>query len=415
MPSFATALSGLNANSQDLSIISNNLANLNTTAYKGAAASFQDLFYQQVGSSGDGNPLEIGAGTQVGSIPTNFTQGNTESTGVPTDLAIQGEGFLIGMKNGQEVFTRAGNLSLTSAGLLVAPDGAQIQGFSAVNGVISPSQTPGPLTISTGLINPPNATTNAQLNVNLDSGTAVGGTFSTPLTVYDSLGAPHVLTFTFTKTAANAWSYSVTIPAADVTGATAPVAIASGTGATGLTFNGAGQLTSPTGNVSMSVANLADGANTLTFNWNLTDANGNGLLTQVAAPSATSATQQDGFASGSLVSYSIGSDGVIQGTFSNGQTQPLGQILLATFANDQGLSRIGSNEFVANLASGAPSVGVPGTGGRGTLSGGALEQSNVDISTEFANLILAQSGFQANAKVVTTLDTITQDTINMIQ
>lgn len=415
MPSFATALSGLNANSQDLSIISNNLANLNTTAYKGAAASFQDLFYQQVGSSGDGNPLEIGAGTQVGSIPTNFTQGNTESTGVPTDLAIQGEGFLIGMKNGQEVFTRAGNLSLTSAGLLVAPDGAQIQGFSAVNGVISPSQTPGPLTISTGLINPPNATTNAQLNVNLDSGTAVGGTFSTPLTVYDSLGAPHVLTFTFTKTAANAWSYSVTIPAADVTGATASVAIASGTGATGLTFNGAGQLTSPTGNVSMSVANLADGANTLTFNWNLTDANGNGLLTQVAAPSATSATQQDGFASGSLVSYSIGSDGVIQGTFSNGQTQPLGQILLATFANDQGLSRIGSNEFVANLASGAPSVGVPGTGGRGTLSGGALEQSNVDISTEFANLILAQSGFQANAKVVTTLDTITQDTINMIQ
>lgn len=416
MPSFATALSGLNANSQDLSVISNNLANLNTTAFKSAAASFQDLFYQQIGSSGDGNPLEVGAGTQVGSVPTNFTQGNTESTGVPTDLAIQGGGFLIGMKNGQEVFTRAGNLSLTSDGLLVAPDGSQIQGFSAVNGVISPSQTPGPLTISTGLINPPNATANAQLSVNLDSGTAVGGTFSTPLTVYDSLGAPHVLTFSFTKTAANAWSYSITIPAADVAGATAPVVIASGTGATGLTFNGAGQLTSPTGNITgISIANLADGANTLTFDWNLTDANGNGLLTQVSAPSSTSATHQDGFASGSLVSYNIGSDGIIQGTFSNGQTQPLGQILLATFANDQGLSRLGSNEFVANLASGAPSVGVPGTGGRGTLSGGALEQSNVDISTEFANLILAQSGFQANAKVVTTLDTITQDTINMIQ
>ncbi len=415
MPSFATALSGLNANSQDLSVISNNLANLNTTAFKSAAASFQDLFYQQIGSSGDGNPLEVGAGTQVGSVPTNFTQGNTESTGVPTDLAIQGGGFLIGMKNGQEVFTRAGNLSLTSDGLLVAPDGSQIQGFSAVNGVISPSQTPGPLTISTGLINPPNATANAQLSVNLDSGTAVGGTFSTPFTVYDSLGAPHVLTFSFTKTAANAWSYSITIPAADVAGATA-VVIASGTGATGLTFNGAGQLTSPTGNITgISIANLADGANTLTFDWNLTDANGNGLLTQVSAPSSTSATHQDGFASGSLVSYNIGSDGIIQGTFSNGQTQPLGQILLATFANDQGLSRLGSNEFVANLASGAPSVGVPGTGGRGTLSGGALEQSNVDISTEFANLILAQSGFQANAKVVTTLDTITQDTINMIQ
>lgn len=416
MGSFETALSGLTADSQDLSVISNNLANLNTTAFKSASASFQDLFYQQVGSSGDGNPLEIGAGTQVGSIPANFTEGNTESTGVPTDLAIQGDGFLIGMNDGQEIFTRAGNLSLTAAGLLVTPDGSQIQGFSAVNGVISPSQTPGPLTISTGLINPPQPTANAQLSVNLDSGTAVGGSFSTPLTVYDSLGASHVLTFTFTKTAANAWSYSATIPAADVTGAAAPVVIASGTGATGLIFNGAGQLTSPTGNITgISVANLADGANTLTFNWDLKDANGNGLLTQVAAPSSTSATQQDGYASGSLVSYSIGSDGTIQGTFSNGQTQALGQILLATFANDQGLNRIGANNFVASLASGAPSVGIPGTGGRGTLSGGALEQSNVDISTEFADLILAQSGFQANAKVVTTLDTITQDTINMIQ
>lgn len=415
MPSFATALSGLNADSQDLSVISNNLANLNTTAFKSAAASFQDLFYQQIGSSGDGNPLEVGAGTQVGSVPANFTQGNTESTGVPTDLAIQGDGFLIGVNNGQEVYTRAGNLSLTADGLLVTPDGSEIQGFSAVNGVISPSQTPGPLTISTGLINPPKATANAQLSVNLDSGTAVGGTFSTPLTVYDSLGASHVVTFTFTKTAANAWSYSATIPAADVTGATAPVVIASGTGATGLAFNGAGQLTAPAGPISMSAANLADGANTLTFNWDLSDANGNGLLTQVSGPSSTSATQQDGFASGSLVSFSIGSDGTIQGTFSNGQTQALGQILLATFADEQGLSRVGANEFVSNLASGAPSVGAPGTGGRGTLSGGALEQSNVDISTEFANLILAQSGFQANAKVVTTLDTITQDTINMIQ
>jgi flagellar hook protein FlgE len=415
MPSFATALSGLNADSQDLSVISNNLANLNTTAFKSAAPTFQDLFYQQIGTSGDGNPLEVGAGTQVGSIPTNFGQGNTESTGVPTDLAIQGDGFLIGVKGGQEVFTRAGDLSLTAGGLLVAPDGSQIQGFSAVNGVISPSQTPGPLTVSTGLINPPKATANAQLNLNLDSGTAVGGTFSTPLTVYDSLGAAHVLTFTFTKTAANAWSYSVTIPAADITGAAAPVVIASGTGATGLTFNGAGQLTAPAGPIAMSIPNLADGANTLNFNWNLKDANGNGLLTQVAGASSTSATQQDGFASGSLVSFSIGSDGTIQGTFSNGQTQALGQILLATFADEQGLSRIGANEFVANLASGAPSIGTPGTGGRGTLSGGALEQSNVDISTEFANLILAQSGFQANAKVVTTLDTITQDTINMIQ
>ena len=412
MASFATSLSGLEANSQDLSVISNNLANLNTTAYKGASASFQDLFYQQIGSSGDGNPLQIGVGTTIGSVPANFTEGNIQSTGVPTDVAIQGSGFLIGEHNGEQVFLRAGNLSIQPNGSLVSSDGAVIQGFTAVNGVINPNQPPGPLSIATSTINPPNPTTAAQLAVNLDSGTATSGSFSAPLTVYDSLGAPHVLTFNFTKTGAGAWNYSITIPAADVGAAGAPVVVKAGT----LTFNGAGQLTAPAADVAgIAITGLADGANTLTYTWDLYDANGNGLLTQVSGPSATASTQQNGYASGSLASYSIGSDGIIQGTFSNGQTQPLGQILLATFANDQGLSRNGSNEFLGTLASGAPNIGVPGTGGRGTLSGGSLEQSNVDISTQFANLIVAESGYQANAKVVTTLNTIVQDTINLIQ
>jgi flagellar hook protein FlgE len=412
MASFATSLSGLQANSQDLSVISNNLANLNTTAYKGASAAFQDLFYQQIGSSGDGNPIQIGVGTTVGSVPANFTEGNIQSTGVPTDVAIQGSGFFVGNQNGQLVYIRAGNLSIQPNGTLVSSDGSIIQGFSASNGVINTNQTPGALTISSGTINPPNPTTNAQLSINLDSGTAVGGTFSTALTVYDSLGAPHILTYNFTNTAAGAWNYSITIPAADVGATGNPVVVKAGT----LAFNGAGQLTAPAADVTgIAIAGLADGANTLTFNWNLFDANKNGLLTQVAAPSATASTLQNGFASGSLTSYTIGSDGTIQGTFSNGQTQALGQILLATFANEQGLSRNGSNEFLATLASGAANVGVPGTGGRGTLSGGSLEQSNVDISTQFANLIVAESGYQANAKVVTTLDTIVQDTINLIQ
>lgn len=412
MASFATSLSGLEANSQDLSVISNNLANLNTTAYKGASASFQDLFYQQIGSSGNGNPLQIGVGTTVGAVPANFTEGNIQATGVPTDVAIQGTGFLIGENNGQQVFFRAGNLSIEPNGTLVSADGAVIQGYGAANGVINTNQTPGALTISTGTINPPNPTTTAQLSLNLNSSTAVGGTFSTALTVYDSLGAPHILTYNFTNTAAGAWNYSITIPAADVTGAAAPVVVKAGT----LTFNGAGQLTAPATNVAgIAIPNLADGANTLTFTWDLYGGNNTGLLTQDAAPSATASTLQNGFASGSLSSYTIGSDGTIQGTFSNGQTQPLGQILLASFANQEGLSRNGSNEFLATLASGAPNIGVPGTGGRGTLSGGSLEQSNVDISTQFANLIVAESGYQANAKVVTTLNTIVQDTINLIQ
>ena len=412
MGSFATSLSGLQANSQDLEVISNNLANLNTTAYKGATASFQDLFYQQLGTSGNGNAIQVGVGTQIGSIPANFTEGNIQSTGVPTDVAIEGTGFFVGQNNGRDVYFRAGNLSTLANGTVVASDGSQVLGFAAVNGVINPSQTPGPLTIATGAISPPLATTNAAITMNLNSGTAVAGAFSTALTVYDSLGAAHVLTYDFTNTAAGKWNYSITIPAADVGAVGAPVVVKAGT----MTFNGSGQLLTPAADVTaIPIAGLADGANTLTFNWNLYDAAGAGLVTQDAAPSSTSNTLQDGYASGSLVSYSIGSDGRIDGTFSNGQTQALGQILLASFANQQGMARIGSNEFEATLSSGPANIGVAGTGGRGTISGGALEASNVDISTQFANLIVAESGYQANAKVVTTLDTVIQDTINLIQ
>lgn len=192
MPSFSTSLSGLDANSQDLAVISNNLANLNTTAYKGGSAAFQDLFYQQLGSSGNGSPIQVGVGVKVGSIPTDFTQGTIQSDGVPTDLAIQGAGFLVGDLGGQQVFLRAGNLSLSPAGVLLGPDGSTILGNQAVNGVIDANQTPGPLTISTGLINPPKASANAELSINLDSATPAGGTFSTALTVFDSLGASHI-------------------------------------------------------------------------------------------------------------------------------------------------------------------------------------------------------------------------------
>jgi flagellar hook protein FlgE len=416
MGSFATSLSGLQANSQDLEVISNNLANLNTTAYKGATANFQDLFYQQLGTSGNGNAIQVGVGTQIGSVPANFTEGNIQSTGVPTDVAIEGNGFFVGVKQGQDIYFRAGNLSTLANGTLVSSDGTEVLGFSAVNGVINSSQTPGPLTIATGAISPPVATTNAAITMNLDAGTPVGGTFSTALTVYDSLGAAHILSYTFTNTGPLAWNYSITIPAADVGGVAgaAPVVVKAGT----MTFNGSGQLLTPAADVAaIPIAGLADGANTLTFNWNLytPGPGGTGIITLNAAASSASNTQQDGYASGSLVSYSIGADGTVDGTFSNGQTQALGQILLASFPNQEGLSRIGSNEFAATLASGAANIGVAGTGGRGTLSGGALEASNVDISTQFANLIVAESGYQANAKVVTTLDTVVQDTINLIQ
>ncbi len=411
MPSFSIPLSGLDATSTGLSVIANNLANLNTVGFKAQRAMFQDLFYQQIGTSGSGNPVQVGVGTSVSGISALLTQGSVQTSGVPTDVAIQGAGYFIGNKGGETIYTRAGNLSLSASGQLLTQEGAAVLGYPAVNGLINANSTLSPLSIATGTTNPPKATGNAQLTMNLDSGTAIGGSFSTAIIVNDALGATHVLTYNFTKTAANAWNYSITIPGADV-GAAAPVVIKSGT----LTFNGSGQLLTPAANVTgIAIAGLADGASNLTFNWNLYGANGGGgLLTQVAGSSTTSATQQDGFSSGSLVNFTIGSDGVIQGIFSNGQTNPLGQIALASFANEQGLIRNGSNEFLASLASGAANVGIPGTGGRGTLSGGALEQSNVDIATQFAQLIVTERSYQANAKSITTFDQVTQTAINLI-
>src|ERR1700761_4553032 len=157
MASFYTSLSGLLANSQALSVISNNLANLNTVGFKSAAASFQDLFYQQYGTSGDGNPIEVGVGTKIGSVPTNFTEGNIQTTGVPTDVAIQGNGFFVANDGGQQVFLRAGDFSVLQDGQLVSSDGANITGYQAVNGVINTNQTPGNLIIPTGLNSPPKA------------------------------------------------------------------------------------------------------------------------------------------------------------------------------------------------------------------------------------------------------------------
>ena len=355
-------------------------------------------------------------------MPGVFTQGSVSSTGVPTDVAIQGNGFFVLLKNGIDSYTRAGNFSVDENNFLVSADGQQVLGYPAVNGVINTGQALAPLQLGAGTISPPAATANVRIQTNLDAGATVGGTdgtFSTPLTIYDSLGTAHTLTFTFTKTAANTWNYSVSLPAADlgpINGNPQTGVLATGT----LTFDGNGNLISDNSNgtlsasIPISATNLADGASNLSFNWNVEN-NGVPVITQVAGPSTTSTTQQDGASSGTLTDFSIGSDGTITGSFSNGKTAALGQLALASFANEQGLQRDGNTNFSETLASGQAVIGTPGTAGRGTLSGGALELSNVDISTEFANLIVAQRAFEANAKAVTTFDTILSDTINMKQ
>ena len=409
MPSFSIPLSGLTASSEALAAIANNLSNLNTVGYKDTRVLFRDLFYQNMGTTGGGDPIQLGAGTAVSSMPSLFTQGSVDPSGVDTDVAIMQDGFFVVQKGSVMSYTRAGNFTKDESGYLVTVEGQQVLGYPARNGVIDTGQGLTGLNLGTGAVSPPTATTTLQIRANLDARGQSGSTFPATVTVYDSLGASHVLTFSFTKTGSNAWSYSITIPAADVGGTGNPTVVGTGN----LAFDASGNLTTPASNVAgITVTGLADGAANLNFTWNLYD-QGAGLLTQVAADSSTSSTQQNGTSSGSLQKFAIGADGMVTGSFSNGKTAILGQLVLATFANQQGLLRTGQNGFQATLASGQAVVGAPGTGGRGTLSGGALELSNVDISKEFASMIVAQRGFQANARAVTTFDEITQETINL--
>lgn len=416
MPNFSIPLSGLTAESTALSTIANNLANQNTTGYKSKVVLFSDLFYQNLGTGGTGDPVQVGAGTQVGATPSLFTQGSVSSTGVDTDVAVQGSGFFVTQDSSGVIrYTRAGDFSELN-NFLVTVSGEQVLGYPAVNGVINSGTALAPLQLGAGTISPPAATTNVQLTTNLNAAAAVGDKFSTPITVRDSLGASHVLTFNYTNTGPGAWSYSITIPAADLGGTGNPVVVKSGA----LTFDSNGKLTLPAADVTgitvgpTNTAALADGAAPLVFTWQLYN-NGVGLMTQVAATSSTSSANQNGVGSGSLKTFSIGADGTITGSFDNGKTQALGQLALATFANNDGLALQGNTDFSPTLASGQAVVGVPGAGGRGSISGAALELSNVDIATEFANLIVAQRGFEADAKAVTTFDQITQATIALKQ
>jgi flagellar hook protein FlgE len=407
MPNFSIPLSGLTAEATALSAVANNLANQNTTGYKDTRVLFSDLFYQSLGTTGAGAPIQLGAGASVGSMPGTFTQGSITSTGVPTDVAIQGSGFFVVQQGGVISYSRAGDFSVDKNNFLVTSEGQQVLGFPAVNGVVNPGGGIGPLQLGAGSISPPTVTSAVSITTNLNSGANVGDTYSTPVTIYDSLGASHILTFTFTKTGANAWNYSLAIPAGDS-------GLAGGIVATGaMTFDGSGNLLTPAANVGgLAITGLTDGAKNMTFAWDLYNGK-TPIISQVAAPSSTSATQQDGSSSGTLTNFSIGADGTVTGSFTNGKTASLGQLALASFADEQGLQRAGSTDYNQTLASGQAVVGAAGTGGRGTLAGGSLELSNVDIATEFANLIVAQRAFEANAKAVTTFDQITQDTINL--
>ena len=409
---FSIALSGLSGTSQAVDAIGNNLANMNTPGYKATVMNFQDMVTQAIA----GSPLS-GAGIGLPTVFRQFTQGAVQASGGPLDAAIQGQGFfVVHDPNGQMYYTRAGNFHLDAAGDLLSASGQKVQGWSAVNGVLSTSGATGDMTLPVGALRPPTATTTMSADLNLDAGTANGGSFSSPVEVVDALGAKHVVTLTFTNTGSGSWNYAASVPGEDLTAGTAgtPSAIDGSTGT--LTFDGTGKLTSPaadSGTVPIKITGLADGAADLNITWSLFNTDGTPRLTQYGQTSATANTTQDGLAAGQLTGVAIADGGKVVGQYSNGQQQVIGQLGLASIRNPESMIAVGNNNLAVSIDTAPPVIGESETGARGKIIGGALEGSTVDMAREFTNLIVMERSYQADARVVTTSDEMSQETVNL--
>ena len=411
---FSVALTGLGANKAALDVVGNNLANLNTVGFKDVATQFTDLIAQAIGQGSS----QIGEGVSAPITERQFLQGSIQLTSGAFDAAIQGNGFFV-VRNtaGSTLYTRAGNFRLAADGTLLTSTGDKVQGWSAVNGVLNTTGATGNIVVPTNALVTPSASTQFTLNANLNSDGVVGqpsGSFSSPIQVVDSLGSTHTLTVTYTKTGPNAWSYNITIPGEDLSSGKAgvPSSVAKGN----LTFNAQGQLTAPAppAPVAVAITGLADGAADLNVNWNLYS-NGAGNITQFASASALSASTQDGVAAAQLTRVGLDTNGQVIAHYSNGSSVVVAQVALAGISNPDTMVSVGDNNFQVSATTATPVVGVAGTGPRGTIQGGALESSTVDIAQEFTNLIVYQRAYQANSRVISTSDQILQDLISLIR
>jgi flagellar hook protein FlgE len=414
--SFSAGLAGLNANGAALSVIGNNLSNINTVGFKSSSVSFMDLVSQTVGGASS-NPMQVGLGVTTGSISPSFSQGAIENTREATNVAIQGSGFFVVRGSAGNSYTRAGNFTFDADGKLVTPDGFFVQGWTATNattGAIVTTGQPGDITVPPGTLRAPTATTNIKTQTNLDSTAAVGDTFTTSVQIYDSIGTPHIATILYTKTAASTWSYEITVPSTEATGTAGTTAGTVRIGATGnVTFNGLGVMTAPAADVTLAgPTTWTNGATPNAITWDLFDGT-TPSITGYAAASATSSITQNGSAPGMVDSIAIQADGTIVATLTAGQTINVGQLALANFNNPKGLVKNGQSKYGESAAAGIANIGTAGTGGRGSLIGSALEQSNVDIAQEFTQMILAQRGYQANSKTITVSDELLVETLNL--
>lgn len=434
MNTFTTGLAGLNANSQGLNVVGNNLANLNTVGFKSSNISFSEVLGRM--------------GTQVSGIQSTFSQGGVQTSSNPLDVAIQGKGFLVQENNGNRVYTRTGNLHLDGEGNLVGSNNFNVQGYqrNPQTGLIDQNLGIGNIQVPTGLM-APIATTEFELGMNLDASAPTGTQFSATVQLFDSQGKAHMATLSLQKEISTdavpvtRWRYDLTIPENETAGAdpdsTEKFSLLTGAVASAdpdagaLVFDDAGVLISayvgadpatlpaladlevpPTG---VTIPALANGAAFSGMTWNLAANSTTSGITGFASSSEMSLVDQNGAAPGSMSSISIMPNGTLSAVFSNGKTMSVGQIALAQFSNMEGLTAEGGGLFSETTQSGVSRLGVPGDSSLGTLMGGALEQSNVDLASELTKIITFQRGYQANARIITTTDQIMQETLNLMR
>ena len=415
---FRSALSGINAAAQDLRVIGNNVSNASTTGFKQSRAEFADVYAASDGAASNA----IGAGVRLSSVSQQFGQGNIEFTDNKLDLAVNGRGFFVLDDNGSRAYTRSGSFKVDRDGYVVnASSDKLVVNNADETGEISGAV--GPLRLDRSNIIP-KPTTRVDVGVNLDSSStppstlpfnpAVPASFthSTSLTVYDSLGAPHLSTMYYIKDAEpNSWTTHLFIDGKDAKGGQQPPFSGDK-----LVFNGAGGLESingaatPPGELEYNGVVLDPGAEPTDITLNLLSTT---PITQFGTRFSVSALTQNGYTSGRLSGIDIDDSGIIRARYSNGQTRTLGQVSLADFSNPQGLRQLGDTNWAESFASGVPLLGTPGSGSLGQLQSGALEASNVDLTGQLVNMIKAQRNFQANAQVITTADTVTQTIINI--
>jgi len=394
--SLFSGISGLRAHQTMMDVVGNNIANVNTNGYKSASVVFEDTLSQMIRASGAAtatrggiNPAQVGLGVQLGGISTNFGQGSAQSTGRSTDLMISGDGFFVARNGNEDVYTRAGSFTFDSTGRMVNNQGMVVQGWAGKNGVVNTDGALTDIRLPAGSLIPPTASTKVGIGGNITAGTTSAMTLGT--TAYDSAGVSHDLTVTLTDNGSGGFTVDVLEGGAS---------IASAAGA--VSFNADGSLN--TGATTNSQATLADGT---VIDIDLAGITAYGGAKTLAVKSA------DGAAAGSLQQFQISPDGTVIGIFSNGEKLNMAQIALANFNNPGGLEKLGNSTYRSSTNSGLAQIGTPADGGRGSLIGGSLEMSNVDLASEFTNLIIAQRGFQANSRVITTSDQLLEELVNI--